>query len=262
MVNTSTTALDVVRNARQLYRTYRDTATRPSKVRNLDLLWEVLATIRDEGSRDYSLAEIGRRLETMGGPKTQSLRNAQGAYLREIIIAYASAVNGSTRYIGATKSNVEQALELVTDPSIRATLRIAIEEAKRLKVVNDNLHAAFKNLQVGASLPSAPAIEPDGTSPATSAPVPIAQAPALTPRLRLALLKGIDETRLAQQGLLIGDDGSIRNEAGDTVFPPSFVLAIQVALAADGGPDGSIGRSPLTADRLDVRLGQKGEGAS
>jgi len=234
MANPSTPALDVVRNARQLYRTYRDTATRPSKVKNLDRLWEVLNSIRDEGCRDYSLAEIGRRLETMGGPKTQSLRNAQGAYLREIIIAYASAVNGSTCYIGTTKSNVEQALDLVTDPSIRATLRMAIEEAKRLKVVNDNLHAAFKSLQVGASLSLAHAAEPDRASPASSTFLPIAQTPALTPRLRTALAKGIDETRLAQQGLLVGDDGSICNEAGDRVFPPSFVLAIQAALAADG----------------------------
>ena len=224
----STTAPDIVRNARQLYRAYRDAATRPSKVQNLDRLWDVLDAVREEGGCDYSLAEIGRRLEAVGGPKTQSLRNAQGAYFREIITAYADAVNGSTRYVASGKSNVDQALDLITDPSIRATLRMAIEEGKRLKVVNDNLHAAFKNLQVGASLSAAPSTTAATTASAALPP------PTLMPRLRAALAKGINETRLAQQGLVVDADGSVRNEAGDKVFPPSFVTAIRVLLGIDG----------------------------
>jgi hypothetical protein len=221
---TPTIAPDIVRDARQLYRAYREAATRRSKVRNLDRLWEALDSIREEGGRDYSIAEVGRRLEAVGGPKTQSLRNVQGAYFREIITAYANAVNGSTRYVSASKSNVDQALDLITDPSVRATLRMAIEEGKRLKVVNDNLHAAFKNLQVGASLIPAPAAAPAKELAPT--------APTLTPRLRAALTKGIDETRLKQQGLTVGENGSIQNEAGDRVFPPSFVTAIRAALAS------------------------------
>lgn len=232
MIATRTTAPDIVRDARHLYRACRDAATRLSKAQNLDRLWEVLDAIRQEGGRDYSLAEIGRRLETIGGPKTQSLRNAQGAYFREIITAYTHAVSGSTRYVATTKSNVDQALDLITDPSVRATLRMAIEEGKRLKVVNDNLHAAFKTLQVGTSLAVASAAVPAkdlAHPPITALPSP----PAPTPRLLAALFKGIDETRLAQQGLTVDADGSIRNEAGARVFPPSFVTAIRVLLAAD-----------------------------
>lgn len=222
-----TTAPDVVRNARQLYRAYRDAATRPSKAQNLDRLWDVLDAVREEGGRDYSLAEVGRRLEAVGGPKTQSLRNAQGACFREVIAAYASAMHGSTRHVAVSRSNVDQALDLITDLSVRATLRMAIEEGKRLKVVNDNLHAAFKNLQVGVSLNAAP---PATAATTASAAVP---PPTLTPRLRAALAKGIDETRLAQQGLAVEVDGSVCNEAGDKIFPPSFVTAIQVLLDVD-----------------------------
>lgn len=214
------TAPDLLKDARQLYQAHRAAASKPSKVENLDKVWEVLNAIRDDGDRDYSLAEVGRRLETLGGPKTQSLRNAQGAHYREIITAFANAVRGSTRYVAKTKSNVEQALELITDPSIRATLRVALDDAKRLKVTNDNLHAAFKSLQVGASL----------TPAAPEAPAAIAAPAALSPRLRNALSKGIDPARLAQQGLSITDDGGIQNEHGDRVFPPAFVLAIQAIL--------------------------------
>ena len=151
-LNHQATTTDILKNARQLYKAHRAATNKASKAENLDRVWEVLETIRDEGFRDYSLAEIGRRLERVGGPKTQSLRNSQGSDYREIISAYAHAVSGSTRYVAKTKSNLEQALELITDPSIRATIRIALDEAKRLKVVNDNLHAAFKALKVGTTL--------------------------------------------------------------------------------------------------------------
>ena len=214
-LTSSTTAPDLVRDARQLYRSYREASNRDSKVKNLDLLWEVLEGIRDEGGRDYSLAEVGRRLEAAGGPKTQSLRNAQGAHFRDVISAYAGAVSGSTKYVAKGRSQVEAALDLITDPSIRATLRMAIEEGKRLKVVNDNLHAAFKTLHVGAlAAPTA--------LPATTA--------AMSPRFRNALRKGVDRTRLAERGLAVLEDGSICTEAGEALFPPAFVTAIEAAL--------------------------------
>jgi hypothetical protein len=218
----TTIAPDVLKDARQLYLAHRSAATKPTKADNLDKVWEVLNAIREDGGRDYSLAEVGRRLEKIDGPKTQSLRNAQGAHYREVITAYANAVSGATRYVAKTKSNVEQALDLITDPSIRATIRVALDDAKRLKVVNDNLHAAFKSLQVGATLPQAPA----ETVPMLPAPAP--EAPLLAPRLLNALRKGIDPARLAQQGLRVGKDGSIETEHGDKIFPPGFATAIQV----------------------------------
>lgn len=224
-LNQQATTADILKNARQLYKAHRAATNKASKAENLDRVWEVLETIRDEGLRDYSLAEIGRRLERVGGPKTQSLRNSQGSDYREIISAYADAVSGSTRYVAKTKSNLEQALELITDPSIRATIRIALDEAKRLKVVNDNLHAAFKELKVGATLVTQASVD---TVPALLAPTQ--ESKSLSPRFLRALRKGIDSTRLAQQGLHVGEEGGIENEHGDKIFPPAFVFAIQALL--------------------------------
>jgi hypothetical protein len=227
MANTPTTAPDILKDARQLYAAHRSAATKSTKVENLDKVWEVLNAIRDDGGRDYSLAEVGRRLEVVGGPKTQSIRNAQGAHYREIITAFADATSGSIRYVAKTKANVDQALDLITDPSIRATLRVALDDAKRLKVVNDNLHAAFKSLQVGAVLPTLAAESEPSAKPANQRATPV----PLTPRHVIALRKGIDETRLAQQGLRIAPDGSIQSEQGDKLFPPAFVSAIQEILS-------------------------------
>lgn len=220
---------DVFRDARQLYLAHKENATKQAKVENLNKLWAVLEAIYEDGQQDYSLAEVGRRLEKAGGPKTQSLRNAQGAHFREIIAAYATAAGGASRYVGKNKSSVDQALDLINDPSIKATLRMALDEAKRVKVINDNLHAAFKTLQVGASLTA-----PTATPKIEIAPVPFAIEDSSKPtettipaRLINALRKGINESRLAQQGLKVCPDGSIENEHGDKIFPPAFVLAIQ-----------------------------------
>ncbi|MGN8139075.1 gamma-mobile-trio protein GmtX [Paraburkholderia sp. 22099] len=228
----ASTSVDILRDARQLYQMRRNMATKSSKVENLDKLWEVLKTIQDEGGRDYSLAEVGRRLEKLDGPKTQSLRNIQGAHYREIITAYANAVSGATRYVAKTKSNVEQALALVTDPSIRSILRVALDEAKRLKVVNDNLHAAFKTFQVGTALPK---VEIPVAAETQRPSLTNENAPAaLSPRLLNALRKGLDKTRLAQQGLQVAIDGSVQNDHGDKLFPPSFATAIQAILDNHG----------------------------
>jgi len=221
----ATISPDILKNARQLYHASRAAATKSSKSENLDKVWEVLEAIRNEGSRDYSLAEIGRRLERINGPKTQSLRNTQGSDYRNIISAYAEAVSGSTRYVAKTQSNLEQALALITDPSIRAIIRIALDEAKRLKVVNDNLHAAFKALKIGTTLTPPPPI--DDLPPL---PTLIQESNNLSLRFLKALRKGIDSTRLAQQGLHVGDEGSVENEHGDKIFPPAFVFAIQAVL--------------------------------
>ncbi|MDR6410023.1 gamma-mobile-trio protein GmtX [Paraburkholderia terricola] len=224
------TAPDILRDARQLYQSHKKSATKATKVINLDKLWEVLESILEDGGRDYSLAEIGRRLEKIDGPKTQSLRNAQGAHYREIITAFANAVSGSTRYVAKTKSNVEHALELITDPSIRATLRVALDEAKRLKVVNDNLHAAFKTLTIGTSMSVSVTPSTKATAPEPPSPVVESSKPELAPRLVNALKKGIDKTRLAQQGLHVAEDGSIQNDHGDKLFPPGFVTGIEAVV--------------------------------
>lgn len=220
---------EVFRDAQTLYEAHRKAAARPSKSLNLDKLWQVLNEIWEDGVRDYSIAEIGRRLEYIGGLKTQSLRNTQGSHFREIIQAFAKAADGSTRYVAKNKSNVERALELITDPSIRGTIRFAIDDAKRLKVVNDNLHAAFKTLQLGQTLHAdSTTSENPGTSTSTKA------APrTLSPRHRIALDKGINESRLAQQGLHIAADGSIQNDQGDKIFPPAFASAIHAILSIE-----------------------------
>lgn len=217
-------APDSLKDARVLYESLKKSTRNDEKIKNLDKLWLILNDLREAGERDFSLAEIGRRLEKVGGLRTQSLRNKQGKDFRDLIHVYASAVCGSIKYIPKNRSNVEEAISLINDPSVRAVIKIALEEAKRLKVVNDNLHAAFKNIQVGSNFNQNNKNDPNEDKLESE------HKEILSFQLIQALEKGIDEKRLAQQGMNIEKNGSISNEFGDTIFPPSFVFAIKKIL--------------------------------
>lgn len=211
----------IIKDAKVLYESLKKSTQKEEKIKNLDKLWLILNDIRESGERDFSLAEIGRRLEKVGGLKTQSLRNKQGKDFRDLIHVYASGVNGSIKYIPKNRSTVDEAISLINDPSVRAIIRIALDEAKRLKVVNDNLHSAFKNIQVGSNL------NQTNKNVVNEEIVESSQKKILSFQLIQALKKGINEKRLAQQGMSIEENGSISNEYGDTIFPPSFVSAIR-----------------------------------
>lgn len=226
------------KDAKALYLSYKKSANKQSVKANLDLVWTALNEIFEEGLKDYSLAELGRRLEKAGGPRTQSLRNPSGAQYREIITAFALAAEGSTKYVAKTKTTVEKALDMVPDPSARAVLRAALNDAKRLKIVNDNLHAAFKKLSIGASFGGSggyitkgelenPVELADGRPVAGLVPLNSSASISLTAKERLILKRSIDLSRLAQNGLRIDEDGSILSEQGDVLFPSGFVGTIE-----------------------------------
>lgn len=235
------------RDAKALYLAYKKSATKQSMKTNLDMLWQALQDTWEQGLKDYSLAEIGRRLEKTGGPKTQSLRNPAGAPYREIISAFAKDAQGSTKYIAKTKSTVEQALDMVSDPSARAVLRAALNDAKRLKVVNDNLHAAFKKLSVGADFARSgntangltvgecldeAVTQERGSNEYTPVTLirPNKGSAELTAKEKLILKRSIDPSRLAQNGLKVTEGGSIEDSHGNVLFPVGFVAVVTAVI--------------------------------
>lgn len=207
---------------REMFDETREGAKRDSTRVNLDLLWVILEEMRLAAKIDFSLAEVGRLLEKRGGPKTQSLRNAQGEHFRRIITAYAQAIRASTRYVAKDKSQVDIAIDLINDPGIRGVLRQALSDMKRLKHENDMLRSAYKDLRIG--ILAAPSTQERATDV-----LPPPQF-TLSPRLLDALRKGIDPIRLQERGLSIGANGTILDTSGIPIFPPAFVTAIERVL--------------------------------
>jgi hypothetical protein len=55
----------------------------------------------------------------------------------------------------------------------------------------------------------------------------------LSPRMISALEMGLNESRLAEQGMKISEDGAITNSHGDKLFAPAFVTAIKTILVSN-----------------------------
>ncbi len=219
-------------------------AVRKNKTDNLDLLWTVLMEIREAGGRDYSLSEVGRRLESKGGPKTQSLRNAGGADFRTVIAAFAHSVMGSPKYVAKTKSGVDQALDFIGDPSVRAVLKEEIALAKKYRTENAILRNALSRM----SIPTAADIQVSGELTKANAPAErpalsaVFEAEVVTNRsthdllgedLLEALQNGISKKAMRKNGWKVHDNGSVWN-AQYEIFPPMFIDACQVILTAHG----------------------------
>jgi len=219
-------------------------AVRKNKADNLDLLWTVLMEIREAGGKDYSLSEVGRRLESKGGPKTQSLRNAGGADFRTVITAFAHSVMGSPKYVSKTKSGVDQALDFIGDPSVRAVLKEEIALAKKYRTENAMLRNALSRL----SIPTV--AENQGLAELTKANAP-AEGPVMNPVIEAevmttnstfyllgedlldALQNGISKKAMRKNGWKVHNNGSVWN-AQYEIFPPVFIDACKAILTAHG----------------------------
>jgi hypothetical protein len=206
----------------QLYETLKRNASRQTKKDNLDTLWAVLAQMRLANASDYSIAEVGRRLEKVDGLKTQSLRNEGGKDFREIIAAFARAVGGSEeRLPRRERSPLDIALDAVADPGIRTLFKQVVAENRMLKHQNDELRSAFKSLSVSAAA-ERPVVQTAGMEAIPQR----STAGDLTPSEIEALRRSIDPDRLAENGWDIQPNGSIREDTGMTVLPPGFAFAV------------------------------------
>lgn len=205
-------------NARAVFDLIKTSSKHPSKIKNLDLLWTVLETIRSEHSDNYSIAEIARRLEPLGGPKNQSLRNVQGEDFRTIIDAYSSVAKTLIPKMDLTQ--LEQAIALVPDPSVRVVLKEFFAENKKLKHENDQLRSAFKTLSISHKPINETAQQPSET-------IFIPKKPSKITKSQLAAIqKGLDPSRLQERNLVITKNGAIEDVQGNQIFPPGFATSV------------------------------------
>lgn len=210
-------------SVRAMFTAIKDRSKHPSKLKNLDLLWSVLESMRAENAQTYALSEVGRRLEAVGGPKTQSLRNQQGADFREVVECYAKVAKVEVQKIDSTQ--LEQAIALIPDPSVRVVLKEFFAESKKLKHENDQLRSAFKSLSIGAANEGAGASSEKTTLEVLPAPVS-----AISQRSIEVLRKSFNEKRMRERGLTVKENGSVIDDAGAQLFPPGFSQAISEIL--------------------------------
>jgi len=69
----------------------------PRKTRSLRLIYAICEEQRDRGSKDYSVATIGRLSAERGGPAAGAIRNKTGEPYRAVIKAFADSVGSKSR---------------------------------------------------------------------------------------------------------------------------------------------------------------------
>ena len=119
------------------------------KRRNLEIVWQALTDLGGQKVPDYSIARVGAKVEELGGPKTQSLRNKDGLHFRQLIESFARSSGMPVKKAPIhSLSQAEIAIEQLANVGSRVVLKMILEENRRLKSENDQLRHAFKSLSV------------------------------------------------------------------------------------------------------------------
>jgi hypothetical protein len=182
----------------------------PRKMRSLRLIYAICEEQRDRGSKDYSVATIGRLSAERGGPAAGAIRNKTGEAYRALIKVFADSVGSkshSTADVGSTRADL--ILNGVTDPVLRARIGLLVAE---LKSTRAQLLAARHLANQNAVLNLAHELS---ASPAHLSPLEVR-----------ALENAISEATLTHWGWRVDASGRIVTDTGRTVFAAGFVTAI------------------------------------
>ncbi|MYN11238.1 gamma-mobile-trio protein GmtX [Pseudoduganella aquatica] len=208
--------------AKELLESHKSQARQERRRKSFDLLWQALEEMRKAGAAEFKLADVGRKSESLGGPKPQSLRNPAGAAFREVIGLYSAAFTKPALHAGGDP--IGRALATVANASARKILADRLQELKALETERDRLRMA-----IAAASPS-------------PLSVPFEAIPSAAPTGKAsewgveAFQSNFNPARLAERGLAIAADGSIRNEQGATIFSSDLIDAMDELLRANGRP--------------------------
>lgn len=191
---------------------------------NLAKMHEICRKQHEAGSRDFSLAAIGRLAEAEGIMKGRALYNAQSADYRALIEAWAAYAGPPLPKPQKTLASHEYLMR-IEDPAVRSIMQAIIAERDTLRasinILKSKALITLDRRPLGATISSAPGSQPT---------VVLEMAAQLTPSEREALQKAVSADYLEERGLREGSHGEIVNERGRTIFEVGFTRAIRKVL--------------------------------
>jgi hypothetical protein len=201
---------------------------RPQKRRNLEIMQQVCAELHRLGSRDFSLATVGRMSEERGGMTRRALYNSTSDEFKTLIRAWANFATGSKP---ATESKSHEApptdgalLQKIDDPALRAILGHIIAERDRLRSEVKLLRAHANVVVDRRVLPGHINVTPMGQV------IQVMSSAGLSDTEKQALSRAISAEFLAQEGWSEGMNGEILNTRGRKLFDIGFTNAVKKAL--------------------------------
>lgn len=204
-------------------------STRPQKRRNLEVTHQVCAELHRLGSRDFSLATVGRMSEERGGMSQRALYNSTSGDFKALILAWASfAVAGVKPAAGQKVREATQEdsglLKKIDDPALRTLLGYIIAERDRLRGEVKLLRANANVVVDRRVLPGHINVTPKGQV------VQVMSSAGLSDTEKQALRRAISAEFLAQEDWSEGPNGEILNSHSRKLFDIGFANAIRKLL--------------------------------
>jgi len=195
---------------------------------SLTLIHDICSEQHASGSKDFSVATIGKLSSGRGGPSPQAIRNVSGEHYRALLSAWAGYADGATRKPPArVESGVaDDVLDMIPDSAVRALVGSFLAENRKLKAENMLLKT-----QANVVIDRRPAIALSG-SPASTVVQVMPPLSTLMPLEVDALRHAISDEQLTNMGWTV-DAKTGRVSKGDrAVFRAGFATAIKKVLDA------------------------------
>lgn len=199
------------------------------KRRNLDLVHEICREQHERGSKNFTLATIGRLSQQRGGPVAQSFRNRGGTHLRAIISAWADHAEGMLKRPQKTSGTpMDSVLRKIDDAAVRALMGSVIAENTRLK---GQVNLLKRNANVIIDMRPEPAAHT----------IEILSPTMLTESEKEALAHAISDEFMKSEGWTVASSGRVKNANGRSLYKAGYVTAIKKVLdQSKGEQDGGM----------------------
>lgn len=204
----------------------QDASTRTRQ--SLALIHDICSEQHASGSKDFSVATIGKLSSGRGGPSPQAIRNVSGEHYRALLSAWASYAEGATRKPPArVESGVaDDVLDMIPDAAVRALVGSFLAENRKLKAENMLLKT-----QSNVVIDRRPAIALSG-SPASTVVQVMPPLSTLMPLEVDALRHAISDEQLTNMGWTVDAKTGRVSKGGRAVFRAGFATAITKVLDA------------------------------
>jgi hypothetical protein len=199
---------------------------RPQKKQNLEIMHQVCAQLHRLGSKDFSLATVGRMSEERGGMSRRALYNTTSDDFKALIRTWSEFAADKTPKTKPRESLLpdNELLRKISDPALRALLGGIIAERDRLrgevKVLKSNANVVIDK----RVLPGHVNVTPKGQV------VQVVSGAGLSETERNALAQAISPDFHRQEEWTEGQNGEILNARGRRLFEIGFANAIRKLL--------------------------------
>jgi len=214
--------------ARSLWEEILGRTSNATKRKQLVNLWTALERQAAANSDDYRAVTIGAQTTGLGGPTTQTLRNANGQDYRTIIAAFVKEIGAAGKPTQRPTSDpIEAMVKGIGDRALRHQVRLIVQENKSLRNEVNLLKRTLTN-----SMPPITSLN-TATSPKTE-PSATQIVGELTPSMLEALtafVKQVNEgPKFRENGY-----GAVVDVFDEEIAAPGFIQGLKILLAKSNG---------------------------